>query len=322
MFFQHLVAQWRVLATVGVLVALPSEALNAKPLPGELAAKERAVQLHPVSPWQLDATDDRCRLGRRFGSGEGAGLVLFEQLAPGKRFDLTVAGPDFASSRKGSWFYAGMRSDLEMETISPLEYGIAGYENAITLGGIWIDDDLSSRDAKSQPIVAAIDGVSAGLVERIVLQRSTTIVSFETGNMKVPFEALNACTRDLLSAWDLDADAHQAYHPPKMPDENAYFSRLHHRLASTPANKGHKSLLRVRAMIDGDGTVSGCHYEYALSSGGLRPDICADIRKMRFDPATSADGEPIASFYSRSFALSEFDPWTADSHGGRWGGGL
>lgn len=321
MFFRLVSAAFRMPAIAGVLLFLPTQSLDAKPLPGELAGKERAVRLEPASPWHLEFADDRCRLARRFDSPNGPGMVLFEQLAPGSRFDLTIAGPDFASSRQGSWFYGGMRSDLEMETISPLEYDIPGYENAITLGGVRIDDAISSPNGEGRSIIAAIDPASAGLVDRIVLQRSTTIVSFETGNMKAPFEALNACSQDLVLEWGLDANVHRAYRPPQMPDEKVYFTRLHHKLTTTPGNEGHKSLLRVRAIVASDGSVTDCHHEFALSSGGAEPDVCRDILEMQFEPATAPDGEPVASFYTLSLILSQFDPWTADAHGGRWGSG-
>lgn len=217
LMFLRQIAGGRMLVIAGALFALISQPLNAKPLPGELAEKARAVRLEPTSPWQLEFADDRCRLARKFDSTEGPGMVLFEQIAPGQRFDLTVAGPDFARSRQGSWFYGGMRSDLEMEMIDPLEYGIAGYDNAITLAGIWIDDTLSSQEEHPQPAIAAIDTASADLVDRLVLQRSTTIVSFETGNMQAPFEALNACAQDLVLALGLPASAQQAHVPPGCP---------------------------------------------------------------------------------------------------------
>jgi len=319
MFLRQTAARFEMFVTAGLLLALPLQSLDAKPLPGELAGTERTVRLNPASPWQLQLADDRCRLARRFESTKGPGMVLIEQIAPGQRFDLTIAGPDFARARRGNWFYGGMRSDLEMVTINPLEYEIAGYDNAILLGGISIDDDLSPEEDR-QSRVAAVDPAAADLVERIVLQRSTTIVSFETGNMKAPLEALNACSHDLLLEWGLDAEAHSTYHrPPKMPDERLYFRRLHHKLTSTPGNEGHKSLLRVRAIVTSEGSVTNCHHEYALSSGGLEPDVCQDIKDMQFDPATDRDGKPMASVYSLSLTLSQYDPWTADAHGGRWG---
>ena len=299
----------------------PCSPLDARALPGELAAKKRAIIMMPDGEWRLEEGDDRCRLRRSFTSEKGPGIVLIEQIAPGQRFDLVVAGPDFARNHRGSWFYGGIRSDEEMETIDPLEYAIPGFENALALADMGIDDYLYTPGSKSKPVKAAIDLASAAKVERVVFQRSTVIVSFELGNMAEPVGALNDCLSKLLSEWGLDAAAYDAFTPPQMPDERVYYSRLHHALASKPSNAGHKSLLRVRALIGENGAVRSCLHEYSISSGGEKPDVCADIERMTFTPAKDSEGEPIASVYSRSLILSEFDPWTADSGGqGRWGG--
>ena len=308
--------QW-VIAFFICAVALQALPAEAKPLPGELAEKNRAVRLEPSSPWQLESLQDRCRLARQFDSSDGPGLVMIEQLAPTKGFDLTIAGPDIARSRKGSWFYAGMRSDLEMETIDPLEFDVAGYDAALALADVRIDDDKSGEAKDLQTVAAGIDIGSASKMERIVFQRSTAIVSFETGAMEAPFEALNECTRELLSGWGLDAEAHADYKPSELPNAKAYFSRLHHEHVNKPGNVGRESLLRVRTLVNSDGSVADCFHEFALSSGGAQPDVCEEVRQMQFESATDANGEPMASFYSASVFLSKFDPWEADAHGGR-----
>lgn len=312
-------------ASAGLALSLASAALlahpaSARPLPAELAERKQATILSPVGGWRLEAGNDRCRLRRSFTSNEGPGIILLEQIAPGQRFDLIVAGPDFARARRGSWFYGGMRSDQETETIDPLEFNIPGFENAIALGGVAIDDYIYAPSSKAQSVAAAIDPAAGQKVERIVFQRASTIVSFELGNMREPVEALNACAAELLMRWDLDPEDHAAHEPPRMPQEFTYFSRLSHELASKPSNLGHKSLLRVRAIIDVKGSVASCHHEYAITTGGEAPNVCEDIADMTFAPATNAAGEPMASVYSRSVILSEFDPWKADSGGGgRWG---
>ncbi|MEP4784042.1 MAG: hypothetical protein ABJX46_04885 [Erythrobacter sp.] len=305
------------LAIASLVLVFQAQPLDAKPLPSELAKKERAVRLSPSTGWQLEVLDDRCRLARKFTSSNGPGLAMFEQLAPGNTFDLTIAGPDTARSRRGAWFYAGMRSDLEMKTIDPLEYGLAGFESSLTLSGVRIDDQKQSSQERKETVAAEIDAANAERMDRIVLQRSTTIISYGTGNMKAPLEALNACSKELLSIWKLDAGAHQSYRPAEMPGEGAYFSRLHHNLVNTRGNAGHESILRVRALIGKDGSVTDCFHEYVFSSGGAEPDVCKEIRPMQFSPATNQSGEPIASFYSKSYFLSQFDPWQADAHGER-----
>ncbi len=136
------------IAMIAVCFAFQTAAISAKPLPGELAKKSRAMVLQPASQWQIQLTNERCLLARQFKSPKGPGVVMIEQLAPGEVFDLTIAGPNIAGSHKGAWFYAGMRSDQEMRTIDPLEFAIAGYETALAMPSVQITDkgSLQSKD--------------------------------------------------------------------------------------------------------------------------------------------------------------------------------
>jgi hypothetical protein len=308
------------------LVALITVALygmpqssTAAPLPQELAGKKRAQRLSPVSNWQLEMGDHVCRLSRRFDSPAGPGFVMFEQHYPGPRFDLTLAAPDFAAARKGAFLYGGMRSDLGMVTIDALEFGMVGYAEAMTISEVRLDSGTNTDGKKHSFETAQIDASYVNQVERIVIQRSGTISSFELGKMHDAFNALNACTMDLLTSWGLDGQKHVEFNGARMPQASVYFARLSHFLANSPGNEGNQSLLRIRALVAKDGSVSDCYHEYVFSSGGLKPDVCQDIRAMRFEPATDASGMPMDSFWARSIKLSRYGAWNADASGGSWG---
>ncbi len=242
----------------------------------------------------------------------GQVMLLIEQLAPSKRFDITFAAPDFARSRRGSWFYAGARNDLPVVVIDPIEYEKPGYGDAITL----VDVSLASFGERRNDdglVKPHIDPGGAERVDRFVLQRSTRIVSFETGNMREPIEAMNICTQGLVAVLDLGEEAGDKHTPPLMPRERSYFQDLHHDFVSTPGNKGHEAVLRIRAIIAPDGSVEDCHHEYPLNTGGLLPDVCAIVSKMRFTPARSATGQAFRSVYAKVDLLIAF--WSADGRG-------
>ena len=57
------------------------------------SADDRRVTLDPVSPWNLDAADDGCRLSRVFGGEGNLHMLIFEQAGPGASPGMTVAGP-------------------------------------------------------------------------------------------------------------------------------------------------------------------------------------------------------------------------------------
>lgn len=293
-------------------------ALTAADLPAETAAKRNAKLLAPITPWHLEVSDHGCRLARKFGTEEAPSLLSFEQNAPGHRFDLTMAGPDIGEVYGSGWTFLGMRSDREMYRANPLVGEFRDFGMALNFVGLSVATRSGQRNRRSGFIQPSIDPADAAEVQRVVLQRSTSIVSFETGNMKAAFEALNACSSDLIPTWGLSLEEHREYKPPVLSDGDLYFSRLKHEFAEKSGAEGHKALLRVRALVATDGTVSDCRFEYSLSTGGMQPDVCEDIRQMRFEPASDAVGKPIASFFAKSVVLSPYSPWTADAHGGRW----
>lgn len=308
------------LAALALGLAVCPTAGLARALPGELAAKDGAIVLEPSSPWQLDARADRCTLARRFSSEEGPGLLAFEQFAPGSRFDVTIAAPDLASERRGSWFYGGMRSDWDVVTINPIEFDLPGYGDAATLVGASIEKEPEDA-VDGKPLVrVAIDLDAAELSERMVLQRTTRIVSFETGNMRAPFEALNACSARLLDDWELGQIEGEEYTPAKMSNPRTYFARLNRELLRTKKLTGDGVLLRLQARIAADGSVSRCRFDTLAAGQSDLPDICSEISAMQFEPARNKEGEAIASLFALSVRLTQEGAWNAGSHGGRWGG--
>lgn len=301
---------------VSCLTLMAPTAVAAKNFPAEVAKKNGAVKLLPSTPWHLEMADDRCRLARKFGREEAPSLVAFEQIAPGRRFDLTVAGPDIGKLSVTGWKYRGLRSDREMATISPLAGEMKDFGTAWTMAGVSIAEHSGSSEAEH--IQPSIDPADARQVERIVIQQATNIVSFETGGMEAAFEALNACAKDLIPLWGLSLQTHEAYKPPRMLSEKAYFSRLKHQFAKRAGVDGHKALLRVRVLVAADGSVTDCHFEYPLSTGGAQTDVCEDIRQMQFEAAENHSGDQMPSFYVKSIVMTPYSPWTADAHGGRW----
>ncbi|EDL49876.1 hypothetical protein [Erythrobacter sp. SD-21] len=308
------------LAALAVGVATAPAGLGARTLPGELAEKDGAIVLKPLSAWQLDAGADRCTLARKFSSEDGPGLLAYEQFAPGSRFDVTMAAPDLASARRGAWFYGGMRNDWPLITIEPIEFDLPGYGDAATLAGAALEEEPEDTPSGKPLAATAIDLNAAEMSDRLVLQRTTRIVSFETGNMRAPFEALNACSAELLGDWGLSPFEDDHYTPAAMPNPRTYFARLNRELLRAKKLSGDGALVRLRARVEADGSVSQCKFETLAAGQSDIPDICAEISEMQFEPALNKEGEAFPSLFTLSIRLSPYGAWNSGAHGGRWGG--
>jgi len=304
-----------IIAGLGLLFGGP---LSAQQLPQELAKSDRALTLVPATPWHLDMADDRCRLARKFNSEDGPGLLLIEQIAPGHHFDLTIAAPNLGLANTSAFTYFGMRSDREVSAISPFETLIDGYGEAFIMPSATIAlHDLGGETPVDQAAQTHIAPADAQQANRIVVKTARTVVSFETGSMAQAFEALNACAFDVLRGLGLDTDAYKGSFPPAMPEQQTLFARMQHQFAKGPGRRGNKALVRFRALIAADGTVSDCYSDYALSSGDVDKDICEDIRGVRFEPGRDRDGKAINSVFSASIPLNTYSPWASDAHGER-----
>lgn len=309
-FRTHLLT-FAIVPAVWLASAYPVE---AKALPEELASKDHASVFTPASAWQLDMGEDRCTLARKFQSGQGTGLVVFEQFAPGADFDVTLAAPYLAFARRGAWTYGGMRKDWPVAVISPLEFHLTGYGEALTLARATINGEPAPGT-----VATNIDPQAALLTERIVYQRAATIVAFETGSMKEPFEALNICSAGLLESLEIETPEQPLASLPIMPQRGLYFSRLNKTMFEKAMLGGSGAILRIRARIEPDGTVSRCWHQYALIAGKDLPDVCSDLRGMQFEPAVDHAGEPVAYLFATSVPLYPWGAWNSDAGGARWG---
>ena len=62
-------SMFRSILLAGAIALAPGAAL-AQAYPNALAEQDGAVRLQPISPWNIDFADDKCRLARLFGSEE------------------------------------------------------------------------------------------------------------------------------------------------------------------------------------------------------------------------------------------------------------
>jgi hypothetical protein len=154
----------------------------------------------------------------------------------------------------------------------------------------------------------AIDPTDAGAVKGIWWKNSGRTVSFDTGAMSAPLRALNDCAMDLLQHWGLRTDEHAGHSPVELKNEDFALAKLQSTFARGPGRKRHEAILNVRALVEADGSISDCFFEFAAATGEGNFDACAEMRKMQFRPAKTAAGQPMRSFYAASIPLSWVDP--------------
>lgn len=225
---------------------------------------------------------------------------------------MTAAGPDFQGMGKYGLVTIEVRPDHGTTAVSPRWLKLTTYGEGLVLTGLSFDPEFFAKqylgDVLGISDSMAIDLKDADSVKRLGVRLAGRSVVFETGAMIEPFRALNACSMDLLGQWGLSAKEHSGHRPAELQNETFQLSSIQSKYARGPGRKRHEALLKVRAIIEPDGSISDCFFEYAISTGGETFDACAEIRKMKFRPATTASGKPMRSFYAASIPLSWVDP--------------
>lgn len=274
-------------------IALLSTAGSAKDaFPNEVASDEDAIRLTVESDWVVDYGDDYCRLTRFFVDGGDRYVLSLQQNAPGHRLSLIIAGPELDHFQRGA-LDLGLETDLPMrENIRVQAANNAALGPAIVFPYIVIGVPIDSSDR-----LPGIDLAAAGKIDRVVVKRRGRIISFETGNMGAPFEALNTCAQDFFTVWGLDAEEHRGYTQAKLRNEYEFARAVQENYPKEALKAEESGNLTLRVIVEPDGSVSDCHTVQNTKAENLQSAACEEIDVAKFDPARNASGNPIRSFY-------------------------
>ena len=118
-----------------------------------------------------------------------------------------------------------------------------------------------------------------------------------TGEMHRPMEAMRACFDELLTHWELDAEAQRTLSRRVAPVGMAsWVPRIQ---ASYPSNlQGQGGRIRIWLVVGPEGKPMSCSVQLHISHTSFEEAACAAaMRHARFEPALDAQGSPIASYY-------------------------
>lgn len=301
---------------VGML-GISEQALAKDTLPGELLPK--AKQLAPISNWVLDYAQDNCRLVRTFGSTDDRHFLAINQAWPHQGFSLTLAGSSFRRYRRGARAHMGLQSDVPMLRFDLPPMGeMDTFGPAVVLASVGVDSEgegahprlrvgefpsgSETQDEAPTLLRAGLDPAEGAKIERVIIKAHGKTTSFETGNLKSAFEALNACGADLLKDWGLDAEKHISYLPAQWLNQEEVVRRLQRRYPSAALRAGKQAIFRMRVIIDEQGAIAECEVNAATTVEKLESPACEEMLEARFSPALDKNGQPMRSFYASTIS--------------------
>ena len=291
------------LGGIGAFALLASSAVGSAAEPGPLV-------LEPSSKWNLDYSDDSCRLGRRFGEGEQQVFFYIERFEPGDSFFMVIAGKPLGDSpdRKTAFrFGPGGASEFQERGFNGKygEYGPALMVNGSALMTL-PEDETSKAAAERLRKLGDVDVFGQTLtpdqersVEWLDIRASRKqYVRLKLGPMDKPLAAMRGCTDELLTHWGLELGAIRGMTRAPIPASNPGSWVVSTDYPDGMLREGKQGLVHFRLMVGTDGRPTSCHVQQVTTSAEFAEAACRGLMKRaKFDPALGADGRPIAAYW-------------------------
>jgi hypothetical protein len=265
-------------------------------------AQDETITFRPSGSWTADYGDDYCRLIRTYSDGTREMSLALERLQPGAFVRLILVGEGLRPFRN---------ADQIAYAFQPAgSSGKARYVRSETPDG----KPFVSFDPVTLAPLSFAPGVPPPIYDRAnELDAARAITGFmlteglispvrvETGSLRAPIEALQACADDLLTVWGLDADKHKTMTamPVMTPNPQGVLPQ-----GTVPFGEFGKLVggaNQVRLLIGADGKVTDCAIYSPSLSQSLNARICSLAKeRASFQPAKDADGQAMASVWMGS----------------------
>ncbi|MFZ4746639.1 MAG: energy transducer TonB [Sphingomonas sp.] len=268
------------------------------------AASPEPETLAPSSAWNVNYSDEACRLARVFGTGDAMTFVVFDKFGPGQSFKLTLGGKRFRYLSGGG--QASVRFGPD-EAGQMRDYFTGDYNKsmpALILRGDMRMDKLPDRlrqggkevpPEEAPPLAPARVAAVRELVIGRPLRKS---VKFALGSMRAPAAALDKCIEKLMTNWGIDVARHATLSRRALPTGSPTTWLVSSDYPAGARFMGLQGIVNFRLSVDESGMPSACHIQQSSHPPEFDAALCSGMmRRARFTPALDKDGKPLASYF-------------------------
>lgn len=284
-------------ACLAVIAALAPAGLRAADGGGE-------ALMEPASPWNAAYEDGRCRLSRLFGPPDRLHALIFEQFAPGARFNMVVAGHAVADLNAGLPLQLGFgpdgaATDQDIVKARNPEFGTAVFMKDVDLAP---KEPVSGGEDPQVGLPAmgtAIDTAAAAPLRSVSLVQGKRRLTFKTGPLAAALVVLNDCTGHILETWGIDPAAQRsASRAAALQDEMMVARAIQEHYPLKALMQGRGGVVAVAALVDQTGKATECKIIHDSGVPEMNAMVCEKLMKARFIPALDAGGKPMKSFWT------------------------
>jgi len=284
--------------------------LAAAPL---LMGAAQPVSLQPSSPWNVDYSENSCRLSRAFGEGDRKIILSLESEAPGQT-DMFVLGKTLTSySDEVSGRFLPVQAKPMKGHTAQSPFGTAVLWSRVRLLTDEIvemnerRDEERRRDPSVRPPPIELAEKAEADAQRLEFAANVTQLEIgtgrrrpmilETGSLGAAIKAFDQCSRDSLRDWGVDPDVEdKIVRRAWSPDVYKWFTSRDY--PPTMVSRGEQADVKVRLLVDTAGRVTKCTSLSHFKEKSFNEVVCDKFTKRaRFVPAELADGTKVPSYY-------------------------
>lgn len=273
--------------------------------------------------WALDAGEDYCRLAATFTDGRDSISLALERNRAESSARLVLVGNAIRPFRGADTLGYSFLPNGEARAARYLRSETPDGRAYFNLGNITFGPDPFAQAAAGgappapppPPPAGEAGAAPAAFVippydRAAELQHAAGVrgialasglrepIRIETGSMRAPVVALQACADDLLRLWGLDYAKHQTMSRRAAPAGPA-FEWLPGNLLTFQdfAQLGNGNNV-VRVMVSAEGKPTACAVHWASLDARKNERLCTGIMANgKFEPALDASGAPMASYW-------------------------
>jgi len=262
-------------------------------------AQAEAVVLAPSSAWNLDYAEDKCRLIRKFGSGDTEVELHIEQSGSGPFYNLALfgklVGRNFGEvmeitfgPNEGSSERSYLRGKIKASgTPFVIMHGIhlAPAAKEVDQGEFEVSEIGPERERAITLLT-----LSKGLHRPLELQ---------VESMEAPLNAMRSCVTDLVETLKLDTvGLSEIVVGPKPKNEAQIAQFIQERYPARMLRNGEGGTVAVQLTVNDKGRATACQIAASDRPAVFDDFVCFGLLRIaEFEPAIGPNGKPRFSFW-------------------------
>lgn len=265
-----------------------------------VSAKSERLTLSPVTSWQLDYAEDKCRLARKFSDGTQEATLFLDQ-SGSEPFYTVIIISDLVKRTRGETISIAFGPFEQPAVRSFIGAKFGDEREAVVMHGVTLapkEEVEGSRGKEFKPI-RAIGAEREAAIKTITLSQGIpNEVILETGSLKEPLDAMRNCTDNLVKYLGIGGDnPRELLQEPTPIKINRWIGPSDYPVRYLERDR--EGVVRFRLTVDKDGKPSACHVIDSTRPAIFDDTVChALIKRASFKPALDLDGNPVAATFS------------------------